>query len=250
MGSNIPDGFAEYAIDKPYRAVMAQFGLARAVTLKMLQAMPDDWKAQRDLTMRAIKSEGGRRGGAKLGTADPKPVTPKRVKPTLEQFYLAALTMPQKRLGETLHIGTATIFRYMKRLSPEQRQAVKDASIERRKDSVAKTLEKAWAANAEKHAARAAARPPKSAKVKTLAKRPQKAWGFNKSFVPEASGSHVALAMQHLRRHYRNVCRGETIRSDWRGIYVVGNMKLPEADMLALARSYGWRLGSFLEVAA
>ncbi len=239
MGSNIPyarpEGMADFALTHTVKEIGEHFGVTEHVARGWVRRMQPAWKAKRLEHMQ-------NRERAK---------SPRNRKMSRATFFEATLTMSQDEVARHLNIGKATVHRYMQELTADQRQQVREAAAARRAAKAEQSAAKARQVQLQKRReSRREERASPHKRLKTPGKKSGVNWGFNKpTSVAPAPAGIAAQAAQHLRRFYTAVYRGDIRSQSLAGLYVVGSMKLPEADMIALAKSKGFAPDAWRQVA-
>lgn len=225
-----PEGFDAFAEDHAGDEIARHFKISRERTNRHLREMPLEWRKARTKVLQI-------RAGRCSVAAAVKAAKLANTKPIPDDFV--EVLMSGSRLAASRHFNmpTSTLYAMFKRLPAETQAAISAAGQERKRAASARNALKAAAA---------------SKRAKTPGKASGVNWGFNKptSIAPPRFGLDEDAA-RFLRRHYRNVCRGETVSRALAGLWLVGTMPAQTADdMMALASRRGWRAGDFLRVAA
>jgi hypothetical protein len=226
----MPEGFEAFAADHPGDVVAKHFKISRGRANRHLREMPADWRAARKKTLQI-------RAGRCSVAAAVKAAQVKNTKPFPVDFVEVLMTTTRNEAARHFNMASSTLYAMFRRLPAETQAAISAAGQERKREASARNAVKAAAA---------------SKRVKTPGKASVVNWGFNKpTAVAPAPAGVAEMAMQHLRRaRYIPVCRGETVSESLAGLFVVGAMKLPEAEMIALAKAKGWRPDAWRELAA
>jgi len=245
----MPSDFAEVAIGMSQPQAAAHYGLSVWQVIRMMREMTPEWRAKYREGWRARTAESATRNlnryraqfAANKAPDDKRKGPGPQTRPMPEGFYEFILHNSQDAACKQYRTSEKTIQRWKALLDPDQRKAVKAGIQERYAERMSRL-----------HAGRNRFNGAKPKSDKAPAKKPRAAsWGTNKlSAVPSVGADHAAMAAQHLRRHYRTVYRGDVYSKHLAGLYVVGSMKLTQAEMIALAQSKGWQPGAFLQVAA
>lgn len=271
---NPPVEFVAKGINMGLRMMSEEWRCDGKTAARWVSEQSPEWQAQRKANLAEKLRESGRKAQA-IGVAAikakaaAKPIKvrekkPRGFKPPVG-FFEFAVANTVADIRKEFGICKGTIYKALDAQPVEWRKQRRAATTAIRGATYAakfapRIAERAAAkaaAKAEIAAKRAAAKAEreaaKPAKAAPVAKKPRPgSWGTNKlAGVPSVGADLASLAMQHLRCcRYIPVCRGETVSQSLAGLYVVGSMKLPEAEMIDLARRKGWRPGAFLQVAA
>lgn len=248
----MPADFAEVAINMSQPQAAAHYGLSVWQVIRMMRQMTPEWRAKYREGWRARTAESATRNlnqyraqfAANKEPGDTRKGPGPQTRPMPEGFYEFILHNSQDAACKEYRTSEKTIQRWKALLDPEQRKAVTAGIQERHAERMSRL-----------HSGRNrfnGAKPNSGNRRKPPANKPRPgSWGTNKlAAVPSVGADYAAMAAQHLRRFFRTVYRGDVSSKSLAGFYVVGSMKLPEAEMIELARSKGWQPGAFLQVAA
>ena len=110
----IPDDFATWAIYKTQPEIRAHYDCGSSPQQRWLQSMPDDWKAQRKDFFHAKNADRYK----ELAVKGAKASAGRLAIPMPEGFAEAAATVTRVQLAAQFNIGTTTVHRLIKQLSP------------------------------------------------------------------------------------------------------------------------------------
>jgi hypothetical protein len=239
-----PADFAE-CMGLTYAEIEARYDVSSHPLRRWIKEMPADWRAQH----KAMIAERSRAAvivnlrvaiAARLAKPRKVKVVADRRKPVPPLLLDDLCAMSIRQVAAKHGVARGTAANWAKDLPDADKAVWRDAAKARRtKPAREKRTRQAVERRAEK--------PPK---VKR-ASRPVN-WGYGKPVdVPSVAGGVAAQAAQHLRRvGFIPVVRGDVLTKDMKGFYVVGRLRLREAEMVDLARQKGFDPTSWMRLSA
>jgi transposase len=240
----LPADFAE-CMGLTYAEIEARYSVSSHPVRRWIKEMPADWRAQHkaliaERSRQAVKANLVKAIAARLAKPRLVVVRDGRCKPTPPSILADLCAMTIRQVAAKHGVARGTAGRWAAELSDDDRR-VWLAAAEARRIKPAREVRK------QRVAERRAEKPPKVKRPRRVKNR-----GYGKPVdVPSLSGGVIAQAAQHLRRvGFIPVVRGDVLTRELRGYYVVGALRLREAEMVDLARAKGFDQDAWQRVPA
>jgi hypothetical protein len=262
-----PVDFCTVAADQTQAAIALYYQVSGHTVSNWVKQQPAEWQAEFRANAKRIRTEiakqhiaaarskfhanAEKRRLERLARLAPKPPRKSCAPPVPDGLFADLAAMSGRLVAAKHSVTVGVVDGWKKRLTPEERDRLKEIFSERRRIDGLSRIRAASAANVAKSKERQAAkRAAKPAKAKTPGKRSGVNWGFSKpTEIAPMSGGVAAMAAQHLRRFYAPVVRGDVLNEELTGYYKVGREILPEAEMVERARAKGWDADAWRRVA-